>query len=82
MAKLYMTFSDPVIDDGKLLVSVSCAVVGAVVPGLAFSEIFTGEPTPTAIMTAMRNKALQEVNAYIPTGKLTNGDIIMFAAPS
>ncbi len=82
MAKLYLTFSDPVIEEGKLSVPVSCTVVGATVPGMSFSRVFTGEPTAAAIINTMRDAALIEVNAYIPTGKLTAGDVVTFCAPS
>ncbi len=78
-----MTFSDPTIEEGKVVVAVLVNVIGGtqVAPEMRPQKIFTGEPTAATIIADMRALALQEANIYL-TGKLVNNDIIMFCAPT
>ncbi len=83
MAKLYMKFDEPTLEDGKVSCVVKVMVVGGtqVAPELRPQKTFIGEPTAATIIADMRALALQEANIYL-TGKLVNNDIVMFCAPT
>ena len=83
MAKIYLSFADPVPDTGKLSVDVKLVVVGEPrAEGIGgFTQVYDGEPSATQIINLARNRAVEECNA-LADGVFNPASVILFCAPS
>lgn len=82
MATLYLKFEDFVRDpsSGKLTVAAKMVVIGAEVPANGVTVEFNDEATPSAIINAVRSKALQEVNVYLAQ-PIPQGQVVLQCPP-
>ncbi len=80
--RLYMTYEDPLVLGGMLVITCNCAVVGAATDiQFSVTHEFGDEPGAASMITFMRNLA-KEV-ADLRTGDTINpGTIVTFCAPS
>ncbi len=80
--RMYMTYEDPLILGGFLVITCKCAVVG--VPEdvqFTVNKEFSDEPGAASIMTDMRKLAKEEADKR--TGQSINlGTTVTFCAPS
>ncbi len=82
MARLYMTYEDPMVLDGILVISCRCAVTGDPgVPQFSVSQEFSDDPGAAAILSAMRAKAKETADTYAQV-PINLGTIVTFCAPS
>jgi len=81
MAKIYVTYEKPQINDGKISIYAEVVTLGdSKVPQLGVTVDFTGEPTAIQIINDVRALVLREVNVYaVPA--LNASAIVSFCAP-